>query len=66
MVPDHRGPEFLCSSVGLEYDGWRLYLWSDGSALPLISCVALGKLLYLSELHLQNGDNSNRSISVSF
>ena len=45
MVPDHRGPEHLCSSVGLEYDGRRLYLWSDGSALLLISFVTLGELL---------------------
>ena len=66
MVPGRRGPDQVCSSAGLEYDGWRLYLWADGSALPLIGCVALGKLLYFSELHLQNGDNSDRSISVSF
>ena len=41
--PTSQGSDYLCSSIGLEYSGWRLCLWLDRFILLLVGCVALAR-----------------------
>lgn len=64
VIPGHPNPcKVLECGVEIRL-GWR----AGTLALLLVSCVALGKLLYLSVLlfpHLKNGDRKDMLLQVS-